>query len=51
MQTGSSDTLIGWKSGKTTMGPTGGSMAMDSVEASKIDPTKSIGPANPSIKS
>ncbi len=44
MQTGSSETLIGWKCGKTTfvplyrtewrertMGPNGGSMAMDSV--------------------
>jgi hypothetical protein len=34
MQTGSSGTLIGWKSGQTTfvlyMGPTGGSVAMDS---------------------
>jgi hypothetical protein len=26
MQTGSSETLIGWKSGKTTMGPNGGSL-------------------------
>jgi hypothetical protein len=34
MQTGSSETLIGWKSGKTTgvpMEPNGGSMAMDSA--------------------
>jgi hypothetical protein len=38
MQTGSSETLIGWKSGKTTfvplMGPNGGRVAMDS-EVSK----------------
>jgi hypothetical protein len=34
MQTGSSGTLIGWKSGQTTlvpsMGPNGGSVATDS---------------------
>jgi hypothetical protein len=30
MQTESSETLIGWKSGKTTMGSNGGSAAMDS---------------------
>ncbi len=51
MQTGSSETLIGWKSGKTTMGPNGGSMAMDSVGASQIDSTKSIRPANPFLLS
>ncbi len=30
MQTGSSEILIGWKSGKTTMGPNEGSVTMDS---------------------
>ncbi len=38
MQTGSSETLIGWKSGQTIyvpvyMGPNGGSVAMDSVDS------------------
>jgi hypothetical protein len=34
MQTGSSETFIGWKPGKTTcpsLGPNGGSVAMESV--------------------
>jgi hypothetical protein len=33
MQTGSSGTLIGWKSGQTSMGLNGGSVASDSANS------------------
>jgi hypothetical protein len=52
MQTGSSGILIGWKSGKTllspSMGPNGGSVAMDSeVDSSVVSPgwSKKIAPS------
>jgi hypothetical protein len=46
-QTGSSEALIGWKSGKTTyvcssMGPNGGSVTMDGGEVDSVDSNASV---------